>query len=507
MVGAASAKSSYVIADHSPQDLRGYNINADGTVIWSKTFTLQRINAPNDVAIDESSVTLFVTGEFQGDIEMVDATTMQSLGWIAAPQANNLCGIEADDNNNIVYTINRNTCTLYAYDWNAGTQTLTLRSGYPTTLQSCSGGWGLALDETTNRLYVADGPSGLVKAYDTTVLPTQHAPVYSVAVAPNPCDVAVDRQRQLLYTTCPDGHCENFPYNGNTITQIDMATGNQRQLQLNVGTMGVAVEEIKGYVHFTEGCYGDAYKVYDPSTTPWTQIDNEGDIGDPAGLCIPQEDVVISDLNLVKTDITTSNCVNTDGSITYDICFDNTKNPNLPLTTVMIVDDLPPETTHVSGGSYNAGTHQATWNIGPVAGGAPQQCVQLTVDVTSATAGDTLTNYATIDSDQTSPETVYEQTDVCPDGGNGNCCACPAGSDLGDPCVCTQAADQNDCENVLKGTWVGPDGCVPGTTTGCEGLYCQDGQCIPEFSTIALPVASILGLLFFFNYRKRKREQ
>ena len=30
---------------------------------------------------------------------------------------------------------------------------------------------------------------------------------------------------------------------------------------------------------------------------------------------------------------------------------------------------------------------------------------------------------------------------------------------------------------------------------------------IPEFSTIAIPVASILGLLFFFNYRKRKREQ
>ena len=29
---------------------------------------------------------------------------------------------------------------------------------------------------------------------------------------------------------------------------------------------------------------------------------------------------------------------------------------------------------------------------------------------------------------------------------------------------------------------------------------------IPEFSTIALPVASILGLLFFFNYRKRRRE-
>lgn len=29
---------------------------------------------------------------------------------------------------------------------------------------------------------------------------------------------------------------------------------------------------------------------------------------------------------------------------------------------------------------------------------------------------------------------------------------------------------------------------------------------IPEFSTIAIPIASILGLLFFFNRRKRREE-
>ena len=89
----------------------------------------------------------------------------------------------------------------------------------------------------------------------------------------------------------------------------------------------------------------------------------------------------------------------------------------------------------------------------------------------------------------------------------GNCCACLAGSNPGDSCVCMQAADQNDCVNNLSGTWVGPYNCTPGTTTGCEGLYCHDGACIPEFSTIALPIASILGLLFFFSHRKRKREQ
>ncbi len=30
-------------------------------------------------------------------------------------------------------------------------------------------------------------------------------------------------------------------------------------------------------------------------------------------------------------------------------------------------------------------------------------------------------------------------------------------------------------------------------------------EAIPEFSTIAIPIAAILGLLFFFNHRKRRR--
>ena len=39
-----------------------------------------------------------------------------------------------------------------------------------------------------------------------------------------------------------------------------------------------------------------------------------------------------------------------------------------------------------------------------------------------------------------------------------------------------------------------------------EDLITPTTAPIPEFSTIAIPVASILGLLFFFNYRKRRRE-
>ena len=43
---------------------------------------------------------------------------------------------------------------------------------------------------------------------------------------------------------------------------------------------------------------------------------------------------------------------------------------------------------------------------------------------------------------------------------------------------------------IIDGTLLGPDHTVP----------------IPEFRTIAIPIASILGLLFFFNHRKRREE-
>ena len=48
-------------------------------------------------------------------------------------------------------------------------------------------------------------------------------------------------------------------------------------------------------------------------------------------------------------------------------------------------------------------------------------------------------------------------------------------------------------EDIQSGIWDKASASVPTTA-------------IPEFATIAIPVASILGLLFFFNHRKHKKE-
>lgn len=255
-------------------------------------------------------------------------------------------------------------------------------------------------------------------------------------------------------------------------------------------------------------------RVYDSNLNQQFVIPHgdQGILNDPTGLCVPGKDIGYNPLNFEKDD-DVSTCVEPRDLFTYTMPYSN-GNPQ-QVTGVTIVDTLPSEVTYESH-TTSRGTctlspsgDTLTCDIGTLLSG-DSGSVTLTVSVNAGTpAGTTITNSAVINGNEanTGPTTKDVETDVCQPGEKGNCCACPANSNPGDPCVCMQAASQTYCVNNLNGTWVGPNGCTLGETTGCEGLYCQDGQCIPEFSTIAIPVASILGLLFYFNYRKRKREQ
>ncbi|TFH40548.1 MAG: DUF11 domain-containing protein [ANME-2 cluster archaeon] len=118
------------------------------------------------------------------------------------------------------------------------------------------------------------------------------------------------------------------------------------------------------------------------------------------------------DLAVEKTDdVADGECVGVGGNIQYTVSYENTG--DIDLTGVTIVDDLPAEVDHVSGGTYNSVTHQVTWNIGDLAQGAIGS-IQVDVQVNSvATPGSTIINYATIDSSETQPTTVQEKTDIC----------------------------------------------------------------------------------------------
>ena len=63
------------------------------------------------------------------------------------------------------------------------------------------------------------------------------------------------------------------------------------------------------------------------------------------------------------------------------------------------------------------------------------------------------------------------------------------------PCVPGEIYDANGF------TFVWGSNCMD-----CYYIYDWQKTPIPEFSTIAIPIASILGLLFFFNRRKHRKE-
>ena len=502
MVGAASAKSLYVISDinSAPTPIQSYDIQAAPTYLVYQTTNTVPYHGWGGVglAIDTDSAMLFVTYEQSNTIQLKNATTMANEGTTTAPGANNLAGIVVDQDKSKVYTMDRRTNKLYVYSWDASTKTLTLDGGTHKSLPSCVRAYGIALDEVNDMLYVGDDTTS-VKYYSTNDWTTLAG---QFTVSHDATGIAIDVANQYVYTG------SGGPSGGTLLSKYDLSASSESTVNVGSTVLGLAVDNSTGLVHLTTyggGTKPDRLIVYDSSLTQkWIS----GDIGNPTGLCVPGKDISYNPLNFSKVD-DVANCVNPGDTYTYTLKYKNT-NPS-GVTGVTIVDTLPSEVSFVSCSNSCDQTGLPTtvsWTIGNLNPGQSGS-VTLTVKVKPGiAAGTKINNSAVINGNEvnTGPTTKTEQTDVCSAGG-GNCCACPTGSDPGDPCVCMQAADQNDCENIFNGTWVGPDGCVPGTTTGCEGLYCQDGQCIPEFSTIALPVASILGLLFYFNYRKRKREQ
>ena len=61
-------------------------------------------------------------------------------------------------------------------------------------------------------------------------------------------------------------------------------------------------------------------------------------------------------------------------------------------------------------------------------------------------------------------------------------------------------------ERGASGEFSGPNRFTWHGGTDCYYIYNWKTEYIPEFSTIAIPIASILGLLFFFNRRKHRKE-
>jgi uncharacterized repeat protein (TIGR01451 family) len=406
----SKAKSLYLAAEHHQSLFDAWSINPDGTVVKQATYNLQYSTDPAGIAIDEDSDVIFITSEFSGGVEMVNPVTLTYIGVSSGPS--NLAGIDVDDVDDIVYTVRRNSDDLYIFKWDPVAKTMTQLAQI--NLPNCTGAFGLALDEFANVLWVADTGGGVVRAYDVDVAAWNdiaEIPGMSFTPSHRPVDITVDRIRKIIYTVSIRYGATAPPGTGSTLlSKYDLATSTETTINMGYAGVGVAVDEVTGYVYITGGAYSGEpgnLAVWNTTNSPFTKIQDTGWIGHPAGLVTAN--ISYNPLHLAKNDIIVGQVYI--GSIfTYEITYSNTN--SYDVTNVTILDTLPQELDFISashGGTYNSVTHKVLWNIGTVPAGTSGPTIELVVKVNQqAVPGSTIHNYATIDADQVPPTTVID---------------------------------------------------------------------------------------------------
>lgn len=229
----SNPKSLYLIANHHTAQFDAWGIQPDGTTIYQATYNLQHATDPSGIAIDESSNTLFVTSEFSlAGVELVDATTMTFIG--TAPGPIDLAGIDVDDADDVVYAVHRETNDLYVYNWHPNNNTLTPQAGFnPFDLPNCSSAFGIALDERTGILWIADSGDGIARAYN--VESWNETESMSFTPSHKPVDIAVDRQRGFVYTVSMSLGASVPPGCGsNNLSRYEVATGIETTVDMGI---------------------------------------------------------------------------------------------------------------------------------------------------------------------------------------------------------------------------------------------------------------------------------
>jgi uncharacterized repeat protein (TIGR01451 family) len=415
------AKSLYVNKDlNVGSPISAYDVQAAPSyLVWQQTSSPTHYGGAG-LAIDTDSETLFVTFEGYGALDIVNASTLEVLDHVVAPNAINLAGIAVDQDNQKVYTVDRNTDRLYVYSWDATTYTLTndiTTPPYYVALPGLAGAYGLALDEFNDLLYVADN-SMLVKYYKTGD--------WSLAgtipmVTQTPMAVAVDVDAGWLYTGnaypgygCT-GHLVKTDLDNWAETTVDIRKFSDSLS--NDCVVGIAVDPLTSLVYITTGNQGsggsDRIIVLDSSLTP---LYFTGDIGNPTGIVVPGKEISYNPLNLMKQDgFAEDECAFSGATLTYAVCYDNALN-DYAVDNVVVEDTLPLEVSFVSatdGGVYNF-DRKVSWNIGTLPAGSSEECVYVKVILNAGPQIEsTFTNAANIASDQTPMTTQNESTQVC----------------------------------------------------------------------------------------------
>jgi len=465
--GTGQAKSLYAITDHHASTLNVYEIQGDHLRYQAHINVTKYGTDPAGIAIDSNLKLLFITYESSAVIEWVNAETLAQEGFITIPGVSNLAGIVVDEAKQRVYAVERDSNRLYICAWDGNKEKLVLMNPPYVTLTDLGGHgvWGLALDETTGRLYVGNNTT-MVHFYDTNNwvhlgMRDVGLPMADVAVDPNNGQHNAYLYIGALYRRAGQGH---FFLVKHDLEDFYEETSN---ITSEIGTVpiGLAVDPDSGLLYTTTS--DRQVRVYNCSELPFIltySVDTPGGSGG-AGICVPTKDVSYKwPLALHITDNTADNdCISMDGQLTYTINYGNTitkpSDPNYVgiVNDVVIIDYLPPGVDFDSAsdnGVYDANLHTVTWDIGILSPGNTDY-VNVTVNVNeNAEQGGTIINYCAIKGESIR-NTATELTALChwsswnPNPPNG---ATGVKSAEGGPTLCWSPGDKAVQHDVFLGT-------------------------------------------------------
>ena len=201
------ADSVYAIPQHTGSIVKVYDIlegYEEGKLEYRATYSLTA-GSPADITIDIQSHVLFVTSESSNVIELINAKTFLPKGFVTAEGASDLAGVilsYPDAETTHLFTVERGTNELYAYEWDASIKSLTPITPEPNEPGNPNYGnevpyyllepenpgsdpdvfaCGLALDGDTGLLYVSQFNVGgyfsnIVYVYDTQDFETDYFP-------------------------------------------------------------------------------------------------------------------------------------------------------------------------------------------------------------------------------------------------------------------------------------------------------------------------------------------
>ncbi len=413
VAGAAMGASLYLLPNHHTGHFDAYNLHSDGTFVYTARYTLQCIGDPAGVTIWErydpvtGAVTeayIFMTSESVGNIEVFDALAFTYVTCLNTG-GNNLAGISMDIENRVLYSVDRGTSTLYAFDFDpdVAPPTLTAKTGFPRSLPDLSHAMGLCYDKSDSTLYVADMAQNTVRGYDVS----DWLQVFTWNPTGGPVDVTVDSDRRIIYAGNNDGGGGPHGPGPAGVFKYDIATAATEDFSLpDGGAMGLAVAPPTGYLYVTAGYNGDHVYAYDTSTIPWTLIQDGGLVGNPAGIVTSRAQVPPDpgiEISTPSTDV----CFGDQIDWYVHSFYHDVEGVGLPATGVEVVVELHDHLDFVSatgGGVYAAGPPQTvTWVIGTVNEGDEYNEVIVTDVAGDAVYDETLTAFAQIQSNEVDP--------------------------------------------------------------------------------------------------------